>query len=318
MPSAAGNEKGLRILVQTPDKTWRRVAKILRYKYDPNKNPNHDGGFAISLPSHTGSDGHLEGVVEKTSVADSVTPGSPQRYHPPNNRRFNVSKEVKVSYHQDGHIHFSGTGIESGWDEDGTPKGLGIKATAFNKLKPLFLPGTTDIPTASCVFTMDMWGLDQFTPYNPSPTNSICISKHQLIQPFNVKIPSSLLQTAQRNGCALEVVMIPKIPKQALRSQILEGISTITAAIYRGPAGVECLPIQIIDLNHPAVMLGVTARMKTTTLSRLSASKSGFDCGTCVDKDGFELRALYPRPGFVDVPGNLHHLTKVEEESPAF
>ena len=168
------------ILVRTPDDVWRRVGKIIGYNYDPSKK-NSDGGFCFCLPSHTKLSGEASGLLEKTGRVDSINPTDARyRHHPPNERRFSISEEVKVSFHADGNIQFSGERVTSGWDENGEPKGLSIRSKAFTEVPQTLFPPLPPAPPLFVgipVFAMDMWGMQQFLPRAEIEANSVCFDR---------------------------------------------------------------------------------------------------------------------------------------------
>jgi hypothetical protein len=130
------------LVVREADAAYR-VAKFL---------PLKDGGFAITTPYHRARSGSLfkHPTTERTgSFETEVSQMTP----------FVASDRVKLSYHVDGFVQFSGedsSKIVSGRDEHGRPKGLGLMA------RPLAAPVETG-PCAGC----SVWGLAEFEAWKP-------------------------------------------------------------------------------------------------------------------------------------------------------
>src|SRR5438128_1566827 len=100
------------------EKAYRKVAKIQFTK---------EGGFSVILPYHSARRGLCSTMpVCPIAYADSrfegVTPFSAAS-------NFSATSRVKLTYHADGFVHFSGEDpetIRSGRYPDGSPKGLGL------------------------------------------------------------------------------------------------------------------------------------------------------------------------------------------------
>ena len=122
--------------------TPRRVCKVIT---------SSDGGFAVTVPYHKARSGSLFKAprVHETGKAyvsfSDVVP-------------FSASDRVKLAYHADGFVQFSGEHkgkIRSG-KEDGKPKGLALNTN------PLARPVQSG-PSVGCV----VWGYDGFEPWVP-------------------------------------------------------------------------------------------------------------------------------------------------------
>jgi hypothetical protein len=138
----------------TPDEPARKVTKIISYR---------DGGFGLIAPYHDAK----KGFVTKTMVDYSKTS---QQVLFETTERFSASDRVKLSYHPDGFVQFSGenTGkIVSGRDAvTGEPKGLGFMTNPLNS------PVTTG-PS----FGISFWGLDDFQVQKGTPRGDLITFK---------------------------------------------------------------------------------------------------------------------------------------------
>jgi hypothetical protein len=137
-----GKPLGARILLRpSKDEGLRKITKVAPYA---------EGGFAAMLPYHSAR----RGLLAKMSV-DYNEPGG-HIVKREDMTEYGATDRVKLSYHADGFVQFSGEQqgkIVSGRDEaTGEPKGLGIMSS------PIDTPISTG-PTFSIV----AWGLKDFT-----------------------------------------------------------------------------------------------------------------------------------------------------------
>jgi hypothetical protein len=134
------------VIKPSADGSPRKVTKIISYR---------DGGFGLLAPYHAAK----QGFVTKTMVDYSKTQHQVQLE---TTERFAASDRVKLSYHPDGFVQFSGenTGrIVSGRDAvTGEPKGLGFMT---NPLSSPVLTGPS--------FGISCWGLDDFQVQKGKP-----------------------------------------------------------------------------------------------------------------------------------------------------
>ena len=130
----------------SPDELARKVTKIISYR---------EGGFGLLAPYHAAK----QGFVTKTMVDYSKTE---QQVLIETTERFSASDRVKLSYHPDGFVQFSGenTGkIIAGRDAvTREPKGLGFMT---NPLNSPVLTGPS--------FGISFWGLDDFQVQKGKP-----------------------------------------------------------------------------------------------------------------------------------------------------
>jgi hypothetical protein len=120
--------------------TPRRLCKVI---------PLSDGGFSITAPYHNAQSGSLFKAPRIREPGTSYVPFS--ELVP-----FMASDRVKLSYHADGFVQFSGEDsrkIRSGI-ENGVPKGLGLKTNPLNR-------PVQSGPSIGCM----IWGYDHFAPW---------------------------------------------------------------------------------------------------------------------------------------------------------
>ncbi len=108
--------------------------------------PFRDGGVAVAAPYTTAR----RGLLMATQFPDR--PGNVLIPIDDFVVEYSASDRVKLSMHRDGFTQFSGTGIRSGREPDGTPKGLAIQMR-----RPFMYPIQTG-PT----FAVTLWGLSDF------------------------------------------------------------------------------------------------------------------------------------------------------------
>lgn len=129
-----------------PDGLARKVTKIISYR---------EGGFRLLAPYHAAK----QGFVTKTMVDYSKTE---HQVRVETTESFSAGDRVKLSYHPDGFVQFSGERagkIISGRDAvTGEPKGLGFMT---NPLNSPVLPGPS--------FGISFWGLDDFRVQKGKP-----------------------------------------------------------------------------------------------------------------------------------------------------
>ncbi|MFL6697654.1 MAG: hypothetical protein ACJ8GJ_10845 [Vitreoscilla sp.] len=140
-----------------PVKTTVVVAHEGRLKRIVKLLPLSDGGFAATMPYHSKRSGSLmkmlipQGTGTLSVSLDQVVP-------------FSASDRVKLSYHADGFVQFSGetsSRIVSGRDSEGRPKGLGLMS---HPLDELIQSG----PSVGC----SAWGLADFESWIERPSEA--------------------------------------------------------------------------------------------------------------------------------------------------
>jgi hypothetical protein len=142
----------VRILIRpSPNENARRITKIVPYP---------TGGFAVLVPYHSARRGWLAKVpVDYKKVGAHTVPWTECV-------EYEASDRVKLSYHADGFVQFSGENpikIRSGRDTDGQPKGLGLVTR----------PPSNPI-TSGPTFSIVCWGLSEFREdQSPSSTDIV-------------------------------------------------------------------------------------------------------------------------------------------------
>lgn len=108
--------------------------------------PFRDGGVVVAAPYTKDCKGLLVAMKPSDKIGTTFIPDDEVT------AEYSASDRVKLSLHRDGFAQFSGTGIRSGKDESGKPKGLAIQMR-----RPFIHPIQTG-PT----FAITVWGLDRF------------------------------------------------------------------------------------------------------------------------------------------------------------
>lgn len=128
-------------IVLRANKHSYRITKLVQYQ---------DSGFGVFVPDDPFDTGFLlKSTVDYRARTSRVSFG-------PGAVRFSTSRMVKLSYHADGFVQFSGHNgsIRSGRNEDGSPKGLAIVT------QPLSRP----IARGPSVL-LQVWGVDHHKEY---------------------------------------------------------------------------------------------------------------------------------------------------------
>ena len=109
-----------------------------------------DGGFSVLMPYHQARSGFVGKIQFDPTIRGGSYFGRPEDLH-----MFSAADRVKLSYHGDGFVHFSGeikgkiiSGLDPTTEE---PKGVGLKS---NPLTKPICSGPT--------FCVQAWGLDDF------------------------------------------------------------------------------------------------------------------------------------------------------------
>jgi len=210
--------KAMKIAVEDQSGKLRKITKIIPYP---------DGGFAVLVPYHSARNGYLfktnipdpapgkilvlqrtqEGFEYKLNISERTV----QIGQPSESDRYSADDRVKLSFHPDGFVQFSGENpgkILSGRDEAGEPKGLGLMTR-----KPMDNPIASG-PTFAIVF----WGVSEFEELNNADPDVIKIALSELY--YRKCTP----QTA--NGIVIEGFILPAY------SGMVSG-ETLQTSVYR-------------------------------------------------------------------------------------
>lgn len=121
-----------------------------------------DGGFALTAPYHQARSGSMQKVPFNQKITGSSEVSASQDVP------FHASDRVKLTYHVDGFVQFSGAGsakILSGRDPDtGEPRGLGLFT------RPLTQPVQSG-PSVGC----SIWGFHDFDAWSPRASEGVVL-----------------------------------------------------------------------------------------------------------------------------------------------
>jgi hypothetical protein len=241
----------------------RKLIKVIGYR---------NQGFAVVMPYHMVQGGYIGKV--------------PVDY----NRRgkywvrykdiigFNAENRVKLSYHPDGFVQFSGEfqgKIISGRDPNtGEPRGIGLMT------QPLSDPIRTG-PT----FGVASWGLYDFEELSDSDDAVI-------FEPEDMYYRDC--KPTKTNGFLLEVFVFPKSYWSAVHKRNLEYILTMLLPSLEAPYA--SFEMKVLDLPNQDILLAGIMSCVTVT----HPSKSGWTLGGPGQRDisgkGYVLSAWYPKP----------------------
>mgnify|MGYP001158983328 CR=1 FL=1 len=118
-----------------------KVLKVLFYT---------EGGCAVLLPYHPAKEGVLGKFLFDYRNRNTIIGYDSMK-------KFRVDNQVKLSFHSDGFVQFSGSHIKSGRKRNGKPKGLGI-----------FIDPLSKVIKTGPTFGLTLWGIDQFLEYRDS------------------------------------------------------------------------------------------------------------------------------------------------------
>lgn len=250
----------------------RKVTKITPYKA---------GGFGVLLPYHEARRGYLAKTrVDYTKGDLQVGREEMQEY--------TASDRVKLSFHPDGFVQFSGENpqkILSGRDaKTGEPKGLGILLE-----HPLNQPISSG-PT----FGISLWGLKDFEEADKkSLATGLVFSEDDFY--YRHCTPTTW------NGYFIECFILPKRYWSAIRKKGSKFVLTVAAPPFE--VGVAALDFAISPLGNQPIILGFMvsrARLKFP-------AKSGFAISSPSDRRqgqaiAYSLMATYPEIEWSDPP----------------
>lgn len=239
----------------------RRIVKIVPYPA---------GGFAVTVPYHTANQGFLA-KVPVDYKANRSTVGRPdliERYH--------ASDRVKLSYHKDGFVQFSGENpskILSGRDSQTLePKGLGLVTQ----------PPSDPIKTGPS-FVVIVWGLDEFESLPAGKSAEVFTDQECYERDYPVD---------DANGWLVEGFVFPRRFWAGVRNQ---GGRRVTSRMFRDfEASGAVLEMRVIDLpRQPSFLALLVSRLKVEY-----SCPSGFNMGgpgvRRPDDTGTNLIAVYP------------------------
>jgi hypothetical protein len=255
------------IAIRNPDTArLHKITKVVAYK---------EGGFGVLTPYHSARSGYLAITpvdykeVGKNQVSDEEL------------TLFSANDRVKLSYHPDGFVQFSGEiggTIISGKDPaTGQPKGIGLN------INPLSRPISSG-PT----FGVTIWGLDEFEQVKKGTKNVLVFEESDWY--YRGCNPSSA------NGWFLDFFVFPTRYWSAAR-KTRHGF-TLSLAFYGFEASMGVIEMRIIELpDQPVFLAGFASRCQTSF-----PSSSGWClCGpgeVSLTGLGRILQAFYPNPGF--------------------
>jgi hypothetical protein len=244
------------IAVQDSVGTLRKITKIIPYK---------DGGFAQLVPYHRANTGLLlkfpaDYSKQKFEVAFA------------DSEQYSAKDRVKLSFHPDGFIQFSGENpgkILSGRGPDGAPKGLGILARQMAK------PVQTG-PT----FGATIWGLSEFAECKMSKDRTITFAQDELY--YRACNPETT------NAIILEGFLFPAPLWAGVRGKSDDLRIQMTWRNFEGTGAV--FELRVIPLHNPDVFIGLFASYVRTEFP----TPSGFIINSLSDPKKNCLMAIYP------------------------
>jgi hypothetical protein len=219
-----------------------------------------DGSYCVTAPYHNAN----KAVLFKATVDYSIMKG-PRHL---NDMSFKISKtdfldlgsadteRVKLSYHPDGFVQFSGPGVVSGRHSDGSPKGIGIVSTPLGyKIEgPVFsivltsLDDFTAIPAAPG----DMFLLDADAIYAIPGCSALVIEAHYF--------PPMWYRFIRRSKSGTQDVILLRHPSTAVVE--LKVLRIPDQCTIQGSLGFELYSLPVSDaeiasgkLEYPHFML---------------------------------------------------------------
>jgi len=240
----------------------RKLTKIVAYK---------TGGFCVLVPYHK----EKKGWLIKASI-DYSQSGTTSR-HIGTGIKFSADDRVKLSYHPDGFVQFSGEvggRIISGRDPDsGEIKGLGTLTQPLNN--PI-ITGPS--------FAVSIWGLDEFDLLPPDENACLftsCDLYHRRCTP------------EMFNGYVLEAFIFPDTYWGATRGEDQQWRATLAVPFE---AHGTLLEFRMLPLAGQPIVLGLVmsrAGLKFKAKSGYCLNGPG---GERIDNIAQGLWAIYPRP----------------------
>lgn len=205
--------------------TPRKIIKIISYR---------SGGFAVVLPYHGARCGYL--VKQRLDYRNDELRISREEME-----EYSASDRVKLSFHPDGFVQFSGENpgrILSGLDPDtGEPRGLGI-----------LLEHPLNIPIASGpTFGLSIWGLEDFaTRDRGADQRAITLRDEDMY--YRGCTPGTC------NGYFIECFIFPEQYWAGVRKK--RGELTLTLGALPFELGDAVLDFRISPLEHQSLLLG--------------------------------------------------------------
>lgn len=188
---------------------------------------------------------------------------------------------AKLTHHFDGNAQISGSGVISGFESDGKPRGAALHSLALNKVND-----------GGPIFSYLVWGLEGLRPAKISdvklvPTTSPLYSRFRG-QKFNAYLVKGFY-----------------IPKTDLPKSVLNGGKVLFKSSV---AGTELLTVVPSPEKTPGVLC-VNANLAYHGFTY----RCGFTLGAApgfIDKDGFcpQLALIYPYDGEIDKYINLDYI----------
>lgn len=263
--------KPIRIAIEDDNGNYRSLTKIIPYP---------DGGFAVLTPYHTAKEGFLFKLQIAEELRGKIRVPSPAEGH-----RYSARDRVKLSFHPDGFVQFSGENprrIMSGRDESGRPKGLGIVRA------PLSQPIVTG-PT----FGILAWGLSDFEKCRDSERNVLRFSRADLYY------GRGSTTMTEPNGICIDAVVFPSAFWAEVRGEPPD--LRLRVALSELVSGLATVDVRIVPLENPDVFLGIFA----SHLAVRFPPPSGFQLCSPGDQDHYRMYAIYPNFGDFVTTRNL-------------
>ncbi len=129
-----------------------------------------DGSYYVTVPYHSATQAVL--IKQSVNYVQSAPTSLDHRYVVPLSEALDVGSSddarIKLSHHPDGFVQFSGQGLISGKNLDGTSKGIGIY--------------TWPLPVGNSgpAFSLCVQGIEQFTPADVKTQNACVLNCDEL------------------------------------------------------------------------------------------------------------------------------------------
>jgi hypothetical protein len=264
------SDKGLR----------KKVTKIIPY---------NDGGFSILAPYHSARKGYLlKHTVDYSKL--EVQYANPESFL----AEYNASDRVKLSYHSDGFVQFSGENkgkIISGRDKDtGEPKGLGYFTN----------PISNPIRTGPS-FGITLWGLEDFEEFQQPKSGETVVEFTEEDLYFRSP-PNSC------NGYIIEGFVFPERYWAGVR-KIGDNLY-LTMTFYNFQATGAVMNLKIVPLHRENSLIGLVASNAQISFP----NKSGFvlgapaELGPTTKSTRNIMHAIYPLFNPLDPDKTLDYL----------
>jgi hypothetical protein len=248
-----------------PSGKARKITKVVPYS---------SGGFALLMPYHR----EKRGMLMKAQVDYNVV--GPYRVGPDEHVDYDASDRVKLSYHGDGFVQFSGENpskIISGRDlATGAAKGLGLVTN------PISNPIRTG-PT----FGVTAWGLDDFDIAENVGPSDIVFENDDLY--YRGCDPDSA------NAYMIEAFVFPNRFWAGVRSRRMGGWA-ISLSHPNFEATDAVLEWRVVPLPGQPAFIGVCANRGHVIFSSASGFMMHGPGQRFPDGKGIVLQAVYPAP----------------------